>query len=100
MITDTFKTPRLLAAAKEFNIGKETLVTFLADNDFVVDHKTSARLTSLMYDALQSGFAQHKKIKCNSEELVLAINADSCQKLNEIPVIPGMHDRYSPYHVI
>ena len=100
MMTETFKTPRLLAAAKEFNIGKETLVAFLADNDFEVDNKSSARLTALMYDALQVGFAQHKQIKSNSEELVLAVNADSCQKLNEIQVVPGMHDRYSPYHVI
>ncbi len=30
-MTTTTKTPRLLEAAKEFNIGRETLIAFLTD---------------------------------------------------------------------
>jgi translation initiation factor IF-2 len=31
-------TPRLMAAAKEFNIGKDTLVDFLVSKGFSKDH--------------------------------------------------------------
>ncbi len=37
-MTTTTNTPRLLAAAKEFNIGKETLVEFLADKGFEISN--------------------------------------------------------------
>jgi len=42
-------TPRLMAAAKEFNIGKETLVDFLAGKGFSRDDlKPTAKLTEDM----------------------------------------------------
>ncbi len=72
MTTETSKTPRLLAAAKEFNIGKETLVEFLADKGFEVNNNPSTKLTEQMYNALQIEFAQDKLAKRRSEEIVLA----------------------------
>jgi translation initiation factor IF-2 len=71
MTTDTSKTPRLLAAAKEFNIGKETLVDFLADKGFEISNNPSTKLTEKMYNALQVEFAQDKLAKRRSEEIAL-----------------------------
>ncbi len=54
-------TPRLMAAAKEFNIGKDTLVDFLVSKGFEdADMKPSSKLTEQMYRALQSEFQQDK----------------------------------------
>jgi translation initiation factor IF-2 len=67
----TTKTPRLLAAAKEFNIGKETLVEFLTDKGFEIVSSPSTKLTEEMYNALQVEFAQDKLAKRRSEEIAL-----------------------------
>ncbi len=71
MITTTTKTPRLLEAAKEFNIGKETLVKFLTDKGFEISSNPSTKLTEKMYNALQVEFAQDKQAKRKSEEIAL-----------------------------
>ena len=66
------KTPRLLAAAKEFNIGKETLVEFLTGKGFEINASNpNTKLTEEMYDALQAEFAQDKLAKRKSEEIAL-----------------------------
>jgi translation initiation factor IF-2 len=65
------KTPRLLEAAKEFNIGKDTLVAFLTDKGFSVTSSPSTKLTEQMYNALQIEFAQDKLAKRRSEEIAL-----------------------------
>lgn len=72
MSTATKKTPRLLAAAKEFNIGKETLVEYLTGKGFKVDAgNPNVKLTEDMYDALQAEFAQDKLAKRKSDEIAL-----------------------------
>ena len=49
------KLPRLLAAAKEFNVGQDTLVEFLVGKGFDRDElKPTAKLTEEMYHALQT----------------------------------------------
>ncbi|MFN2438888.1 MAG: hypothetical protein ABR503_06780 [Chitinophagaceae bacterium] len=61
-------TPRLMAAAKEFNIGKDTLVDFLAAKGFSKDDlKPTAKLTDAMYHALQAEFQGDKAAKIKSE---------------------------------
>ena len=61
-------TPRLMAAAKEFNIGKDTLVDFLAAKGFNKDDlKPTAKLTDDMYRALQAEFQGDKAAKIKSE---------------------------------
>jgi translation initiation factor IF-2 len=66
------KTPRLLAAAKEFNIGKETLVEFLTGKGFEINASNpNTKLTEEMYDSLQAEFAQDKAAKRKSEEIAL-----------------------------
>jgi translation initiation factor IF-2 len=54
-------TPRLMAAAKEFNIGKDTLVDFLISKGFGdEDLKPTSKLTEPMYRVLQTEFQQDK----------------------------------------
>ncbi|MES2704034.1 MAG: translation initiation factor IF-2 [Bacteroidota bacterium] len=67
----TTNTPRLLAAAKEFNIGKDTLVEFLTDKGFEINSNPSTKLSLEMYNALQVEFAQDKLAKRRSEEIAL-----------------------------
>ena len=63
-------TPRLMAAAKEFNIGKETLVDYLAAKGFSRDDlKPTSRLTEDMYRALQSEFSSDKAAKAKSDAI-------------------------------
>ncbi|SHL89533.1 bacterial translation initiation factor 2 (bIF-2) [Chitinophaga jiangningensis] len=69
----TNNTPRLLAAAKEFNIGKETLIDFLSNKGFDIGGfgSPNARLTAVMYQALQSEFQQDKANKRKSDQIAL-----------------------------
>ncbi len=66
------KLPRLLAAAKEFNIGQETLVDFLVGKGFSKDDlKPTSKLTEDMYKSLQSEFQSDKAAKQKSDQLEL-----------------------------
>jgi len=63
-------TPRLMAAAKEFNIGKDTLIDFLAAKGFNKDDlKPTAKLTEQMYRALQAEFSSDKAAKAKSDQI-------------------------------
>src|SRR5215208_4475622 len=65
-------TPRLMAAAKEFNIGKDTLVDFLAGKGFSKDDlKPTSKLTEAMYRALQAEFQSDKVAKLKSDQIDL-----------------------------
>jgi translation initiation factor IF-2 len=70
-MTPTTKTPRLLEAAKEFNIGRETLVAFLTDKGFQITSSPSAKITEQMYNALTVEFAQDKAAKLKSDGIAL-----------------------------
>jgi translation initiation factor IF-2 len=73
-MSTTTNTPRVLAAAKEFNIGKDTLLEFLTDKGFEVSSISSnpnAKLTEPMYSALQVEFAQDKRDKQKSDNISL-----------------------------
>ncbi len=64
------KLPRLLAAAKEFNIGQDTLIDFLAKKGFNKDElKPAAKLSEPMYYALQAEFQNDKQAK-NKADMV------------------------------
>lgn len=61
-----------MAAAKEFNIGKETLVEFLKGKGFEIEaNKPNTKLTEEMYDSLQAEFAQDKAAKRKSDSIAL-----------------------------
>ncbi len=64
------KLPRLLAAAKEFNVGQDTIVDFLAGKGFNRDDlKPTAKLNEDMYRSLQHQF-QGDKVAKNKADLV------------------------------
>jgi translation initiation factor IF-2 len=65
-------TPRLMAAAKEFNIGKDTLVDFLVSKGFDRDElKPTAKLSEDMYRALQNEFQSDKVAKMKAVQIDL-----------------------------
>src|ERR1017187_7516450 len=65
-------TMRLMAAAKEFNIGKDTLVDFLVAKGFSKDDlKPTAKLTEDMYRSLQQEFQGDKVAKIKSNQIDL-----------------------------
>lgn len=75
------KTPRLMAAAKEFNIGTQTLIEFLVSKNFNADDlKPTAKLTEDMYSILQSEFQQDKVAKQKAEQIDLPKGATAEQR--------------------
>lgn len=69
-------TPRLLNAAREFNIGKDTLIEFLESKGFSSDDlKPTAKLTEQMYRVLQSEFQQDKAAKEKAQKIELSKGA-------------------------
>ncbi|HEV8285469.1 MAG TPA: translation initiation factor IF-2 [Chitinophagaceae bacterium] len=62
------KLPRLLGAAKEFNVGQDTLISFLENKGFGKDDlKPTSKLTEEMYRALQLEFQGDKAAKLKSD---------------------------------
>ena len=82
------KLPRLLAAAKEFNIGQDTLIEFLGSKGFPKDDlKPTAKLTESQYYALQAEFQSDKVAKNKADHVELPKNAiaDKGKKADEEP---------------
>ncbi|MFM9021159.1 MAG: translation initiation factor IF-2, partial [Sediminibacterium sp.] len=64
------KLPRLLAAAKEFNIGQDTLIEFLVKKGFTRDDlKPTAKLSEEQYYALQAEFQSDKVAKNKADQV-------------------------------
>jgi translation initiation factor IF-2 len=83
-------TPRLMAAAKEFNIGKDTLVDFLTGKGFSKDDlKPTSKLSEDMYRALQQEFQSDKVAKLKSDliDLPKGVAADLKKKKDEEEII-------------
>jgi translation initiation factor IF-2 len=69
-------TPRVMAAAKEFNIGKDTLVDFLVSKGFEGDDlKPNSKISEEMYRVLQIEFQPDKAAKQKAEQIDLPKNA-------------------------
>ena len=74
-------TPRLMAAAKEFNIGTATLVDFLVSKGFSSDElKPTSKLSDSMYRVLQSEFQQDKAAKQKAEQVELSKGSAELKK--------------------
>jgi len=79
-------TPRLMAAAKEFNIGTNTLIDFLVSKNFNADDlKPSTKLSEDMYRVLQGEFQQDKAARQKAEQIDLpkGASADAKKKKDE-----------------
>lgn len=70
-MSETTNTIRLMKAAKEFNIGKDTLVDFLTKQGFEVANNPNAILSDQMYSALMMEYAAEKAAKKKSDTVVL-----------------------------
>ena len=69
-------TPRLMQAAKEFNIGTTTLTDFLESKGFDTGElKPTSKITGDMYQALQVEFQPDKVAKQKAEQIDLPKNA-------------------------
>ncbi|MDP3668018.1 MAG: translation initiation factor IF-2 [Sediminibacterium sp.] len=72
------KLPRLLAAAKEFNIGQDTLIEFLVKKGFNRDDlKPTAKLHEDQYYALQAEFQSDKVAKNKADQVEIPKGAQS-----------------------
>ena len=90
------KLPRLLAAAKEFNIGQDTLTDFLVGKGFSKDDlKPTSKLTEPMYIALQQQFQSDKVAKQKSDqvELVKSVSGEGRKRKEDEPVLPKKEDK-------
>jgi translation initiation factor IF-2 len=77
-------TLRLMAAAKEFNIGKETLVDFLVGKGFSKDElKPTSKLTEEMYRSLQQEFQGDKVARMKSDQIDLPKGSLEAKKKKE-----------------
>ncbi len=86
------KLPRLLAAAREFNIGQDTLIDFLAGKGFDKDElKPTAKLSLEMYQSLQKEFASDKQAKEKSDAIDLpkGVGTDQRRKKEEEEITFG-----------
>jgi translation initiation factor IF-2 len=81
IIMAELKLPRLLAAAKEFNVGQDTLIDFLAGKGFPKDDlKPTAKLTEDMYTALQREFSSDKLAKNKADQVEIPKNVQPEKK--------------------
>jgi translation initiation factor IF-2 len=95
------KLPRLLAAAKEFNIGQDTLIEFLVKKGFTRDDlKPTAKLSEDQYYALQAEFQSDKvaKNKADQVEIPKGGQAEPKKKKDEedISVRPKEEKKAAP----
>jgi translation initiation factor IF-2 len=90
------KLPRLLGAAKEFNIGQDTLIDFLENKGFN-DLKPTSKLTEEMYRALQLEFQGDKAAKLKSDLVDLPKGgvAEAKKKKDEEEVLFKKDDKKS-----
>ena len=84
------KLPRLLAAAKEFNVGQDTIVDFLVKKGFPKDDlKPTAKLTEDQYYSLQAEFQGDKVARDKADHVELPKNAvsDKVKKPEPMPEV-------------
>src|SRR6185312_6489448 len=82
-------TLRLMAAAKDFNIGKDTLVEFLVSKGFSKDDlKPTSKLTEEMYRSLQQEFQGDKVAKIKSDQIDLPKGSLEAKKKKEDEPLP------------
>ncbi|MFM2387655.1 MAG: translation initiation factor [Bacteroidota bacterium] len=72
------KAKKLMAVAKEFNVGTASIVDFLAKKGFAINNSPMEKLTPDMYELVQVEYDQDKKLKQRSESIQIRMeNAGS-----------------------
>src|SRR5580658_2882417 len=88
-MAETTTSLRLMAAAKEFNVGKDTLVDFLVAKGFSKDElKPNSKLTDDMYRSLQQEFQGDKVAKIKSDQIDLPKGSLEAKKKKEEEPLP------------
>jgi translation initiation factor IF-2 len=93
------KLPRLLAAAKEFNVGQDTLIEFLVKKGFNRDDlKPTAKLQEDHYRALQAEFQGDKvaKNKADQVEIPKGSQSEAKKKKDEEEITFRKEEKKSP----
>jgi|Laugresp1bdmlbsn_1035097.scaffolds.fasta_scaffold00187_8 translation initiation factor IF-2 len=93
------KLPRLLAAAKEFNVGQDTIVDFLVKKGFPKDDlKPTAKLTEDQYYSLQAEFQGDKVARDKADHVELPKNAvsDKVKKPESAKVVDAAEKAAEP----
>lgn len=86
-----------MAAAKEFNVGKDTLVDFLLVKGFSKDDlKPTSKLSEDMYRSLQQEFQGDKVAKLKSDQIDLPKGAVEARKRKEDEAITFRKDTKKP----
>ena len=93
------KLPRLLAAAKEFNVGQDTIIDFLIAKNFPKDElKPTSKLTEEMYRSLQQEFSGDKAAKMKSDQLELpkGSQAEAKKKKEDEEISFKKEEKFTP----
>lgn len=91
------KLPRLLGAAKEFNVGQDTLIEFLVSKGFNRDElKPQIKLSEEMYFAMQQNFQSDKVAKTKADLVEIPKNAQTERKRKEDEEITFRRDDSKP----
>lgn len=95
------KLPRLLAAAKEFNVGQDTLTDALVKRGFNKDGLTATtKLTEDMYRALQAEFQGDKQAKNKADMVEIPKGQQSERKRRDEEEISFRKDVVKPAPVV
>ena len=70
-MSEVVATTRLSKAAREFNIGINTVLEFLSKKGFAVDRDPNAKLTQEMYALLSKEFSSEKHVKEEAKKIGL-----------------------------
>jgi translation initiation factor IF-2 len=74
------KAKKLMAVAKEFNVGNGTIVEFLSKKGFQVNNSPMEKLTPEMYELVQIEYAQDKNVKQRSETIQIRMDGSAATK--------------------
>jgi translation initiation factor IF-2 len=83
-MAEATKQIKLMAAAKEFNVGTATLVDFLSKKGFTIKNSPMEKLSEDMVEAITLEYAPDKRAKQNSENVLLGHKP---KKVEEAPVV-------------
>jgi translation initiation factor IF-2 len=77
-MSDTTQTEkRILAVAKELNIGVAHIVDYLNSKGFKIENKPTSKITADMYGVLLAEFSQDKAIKQKADKISLGRGASA-----------------------
>ena len=70
------KNIRLNKAAKEFNVGIQSLVEFLAKKGHQIEMNPNTRITPEQYELLSQAFATEREVKENADRIEITSNGN------------------------